>query len=186
MRQPTIGDSLRISLRFLKATLARSTSKSNRLLTNRLIPGKYFPSASPQQLRRLQNLFRPRAHPIVFGKVQPTYCPRRIHQKLCRSRNVPAIGARSGVEQIVLTDCFSLRIREERKCVAGGFQHLAIDPGTVDADSNGTDSGFIKGRQLLFNAPQLGVTGWSPIPTVKNQQHTLRRLAVDRRSQQIS
>jgi hypothetical protein len=33
--------------------------------------------------------------------------------------------------------------------------------------------------QTFLNTPQLGVTGWSPVTSVKNQQHTFGRIAVN-------
>ena len=53
------------------------------------------------------------------------------------------------------------------------------DIGRIDAYSDRANASGIEFSQALFDTPQLGVTGWSPIASVKDEQHALRCLSAD-------
>ena len=90
------------------------------------------------------------------------------------------------MNQIIAANSLELWIGEKSKSVSGFLQHvLAIDLRTINTDRNRTDSRIRKRFQIVFDTPQLGVTYWSPIAPVKNQQHTFRRLVVNWLSQQL-
>ena len=85
-----------------------------------------------------------------------------------------------GMNQVVTTNGIEVWIRQKWEGVSGLLTKVARIFGTIYADGDGTNSNFIESTQVLLNAPQLGVTQRSPIPTIEDQQHALRWLVIDR------
>ena len=108
-------------------------------------------------LRCFQNLFRPRAHPVVLRQVNPTHRARRVQQKLARPGNVATAFSGSGVNQVVAANRLRFRIRKKSKCVPGFLTKVARLFRTVHADGNRANPYFFKLIQIGLDTPQLGV-----------------------------
>ena len=84
------------------------------------------------------------------------------------------------MNQVIPANCLQFRIREKSKCIAGFLDHVPASLlGRVNADPHNSDPSLDELVQIFFDTPQLGVTVASPIPSVKDQQHTSRRLVVN-------
>jgi len=143
-------------------------------------------SPSRQALRGFQNLFRPRAHPVIFRQHAPANRSSRIDEKLSRPRDVATIFTLTLVDQIVARNGVEPGVRKKGKGVAGFLAEFARLFRTINADGDGTNAGLVKLGEIFLNAPQLGVAGWSPVAPVENQQDAFRGLAVDWLRTQLS
>jgi len=132
-----------------------------------------------QQLRRFQNLLRPRAHPIILSEVAPTNDAARINQEFGRARYVMPVLALALMNQIVRANRFQIGIGQDREGVTGFLRQVARDFGVINADRHRSNPNFMKERQLLLDTPQLGVAGDSPVASIKNQQSAFGGFAID-------
>ena len=89
------------------------------------------------------------------------------------------------VYQVVTSNRLRVWVGKKGERVASLLRKIARHFRTVNTDRNRTNAGFFEPGQTLLDAPQLGVARRSPVTSVKDQQHTLRRLAVDRRRAQL-
>lgn len=112
---------------------------------------------SLQSLRSLQNLFWPRAHPIILRQHPPTNSAGRVNQKFRWPRDVFAILALALVNQIVTSNRVKFCIGKKREGVSGFLTERARFFRRVDANRNGTNARGGKLGKLILNAPQLGV-----------------------------
>jgi len=88
--------------------------------------------------------------------------------------------------QVVAFNHLPALIRQQRKSVTGRLGELAGRFRLVNADCDCINPRLMKRIEVLLNAPQLGVTDWSPVASIKNQQDTLCRLVVDRLCKQVA
>jgi hypothetical protein len=107
---------------------------------------------------RFQHLFRPRAHGDVLGEIHPADYPARIDEKLCRTRDVGALGPRSSMQHIVSPNYFRLRVRQECVGVAQFLALASIDLRRVHTNGDDLNPARFKFRKSLLKTPQLGVT----------------------------
>jgi hypothetical protein len=112
----------------------------------------------PQRLCRFQNLFRPGANPIILCEVYPANGARGVQQKLCRPGDVLAICSGALMNNSITANRFGFGIRKESERVSGFLTKVTRDFGSIDADSNRSDTYLLELRQTLLNTPQLGVT----------------------------
>ena len=110
-----------------------------------------------QRLGRLQNLFRPRAHPVVFRQHSPTNCPRRIQKEFGRPGDIMTVLTLALVNQVKAANRFQFRIGKKSESVASFLAKIARDFRTIDADRDRTNPYFFEPVQTILNAPQLGV-----------------------------
>ena len=83
------------------------------------------------------------------------------------------------MNEIVATNHLSSRIGENSERVASLPSEIAGDLSGVNADSYRSNAGFIELLEVLFDTPQLGVAGGSPISSVEDEQQTPWGLPVD-------
>jgi hypothetical protein len=107
----------------------------------------------PKRFRSLEDLFRPRANPIILREVEPAHSALGIHQELSGSGNVLTIDSGASMNEVVTANRFSFRIRKKSKGVSGFLTKVAVQFRTVYADSKGSNSCLMKPIQTLFNAP---------------------------------
>lgn len=121
-----------------------------------------------QCFRRLQDLLRPGAHPIIFGEVEPAHGAGGIHQKLRRTRYVLPVNSGAGVNQVIAANRLSPGVRKKSECVSGFLAKVTADFRAVNTDRDRPNACLMKLLQTLLNAPQLGVARWSPVTPVEN------------------
>jgi len=89
------------------------------------------------------------------------------------------------MHQVIPSNHFRVRIGKERESVTGLLREVARLFRTVNTDRDRTNPNCFELVQASLDAPQLGVARWSPVASVKDEQYTLRRVAVDRRGPQL-
>jgi hypothetical protein len=111
------------------------------------------PLASSQCARRFQHLLRPRADAEIAGDVAPAHDAIAVDEEFGRPCDVVSICALSFVKEVVSPDGLGLRIREERKGVAGFLHKIARLFRRVDTDRNRLDAGGAELGEMLFDTP---------------------------------
>src|SRR3954471_21780400 len=91
----------------------------------------------------------------------------------------------SRMHQIVTPDGVEVRVGKKSESVTSLLTQVARFFRRVHADGYGSDADLVELIEVLLNTPQLGVAKRSPVSPVINQQHALRRLIVNRLSQQV-
>lgn len=109
-------------------------------------------------LKGSQDLFRPRAYGDVLGEIHPANYPVRIDEKLCRARDVRALGSCAAMQQIVSPNHFRLRIGQKRVGVAKLLSLVSIDFGRVHTNREDLNPARFKLWKPLLKTPQLRVT----------------------------
>jgi len=71
-------------------------------------------------------------------------------------------------------DC-RVRVRKKRKGEAHFLRMPAIYFNGIDADGRNMDAALSEIRKVILKTPQLGVTQRSPVPPIKNQDHSVGR-----------
>ena len=90
-----------------------------------------------------------------------------------------------GMQHAVAADDLGLLVRQKRISVTLLAAVIARNRRWIDADGHRPDPARRKFAQVLFDTPQLGVAGGSPITTVENEQDPFRRGAILRRGQKL-
>lgn len=83
------------------------------------------------------------------------------------------------MDQVIRANRLQFLIGKERESVAGFLAMIAQLLGTIGTDRDGANSSLMELVQFVLNAPQLGVTGWSPIASIENEQHALGWAVID-------
>lgn len=132
----------------------------------------------------MEHLLRSGADPVIFCEIDPANGAAGIEQKFSGPSN-GRLARPLRMQQIVVTDNLGLRIGQKRVSEALFLAVIAGDLGRVHADGYRSDAACRKVVQMLFDTPQLGVTGGSPVAAVENQQDPLGRGAIQWRSQEF-
>jgi len=125
-------------------------------------------------LEGFQHFLGPRPHGDVFRQIHPTNRAGGIDQKFRWTRNVFVLRPGARMQHAVTPNHFSLRIGQQRKGIAELPALPLIDFRRVHADSDHAKAARVEFRKPLLKTPQLGVTEWSPEPTVENQDRAFR------------
>ena len=111
----------------------------------------------------------------VFGQIDPANSAAGIDVKFRRARDVITLRSGATMKNIVALNNRGIRVGQKRKCVSHlpGVSLRGLD--RIDADGRNLHPARFEIPQPALKTPQLGVTEWSPIPTIKNQHRALRR-----------
>ena len=122
-----------------------------------------------QQLRDFEHLLGPCTDPVVFRQVNPAHGAGPVQEKLSGPCDVIPVFTGASVNQVVTPYHFSVGIGKKSETVTFLLSKVARYFRSIDADRNWTNTNGLELVQTLFNAPQLGVTGGSPVASVKNE-----------------
>ena len=85
-------------------------------------------------VKGLQHLFGSRTYGDVFGEIPPADYSARINEKLCRARDIRALGSCAAMQQIVTPNHFRLWIGQKGVGVAKLLALAPIDFRRVNAN----------------------------------------------------
>lgn len=111
------------------------------------------PELPPQNVRRLQQLFRCGANPVVLSQVHPTDRATGIQQKLRGAGDVAFVRSGLGVQQVVARDHRSIRVREKRIGVAPLGAEIARSLWRINADRDHPNAARFELAQVMLDTP---------------------------------
>jgi len=97
-----------------------------------------------------------------------------IKEKFGGPGNVVAIGAATGMEEVVIANYLRIGIGEELERESGFAGEVARDFRGIDADRYGNDAGGLEFGKLLLDASQLEGAERSPVAAIENQENGFR------------
>jgi len=115
-------------------------------------PSHSFPLLA-KRVRRIKNLFRASADPVVLGEVYPADGAGGIQKKLGRPGNVLAVDSLTCMNKVVAANHFRFGIGKKSECVSGLRTKIARDFGKVHANGNRANPHLMELIQILLNAP---------------------------------
>jgi len=108
-----------------------------------------------------------------------------IKEKFGGPGNVVAIGAATGMEEVVIANYLRIGIGEELERESGFAGEVARDFRGIDADRYGNDAGGLEFGKLLLDASQLEGAERSPVAAIENQQDGFRCLGLGASGEQV-
>src|SRR5215469_2378234 len=99
-----------------------------------------------------EHLFGAGPYAHIFGEIFPVHGPRAVHQELCGTRDVMAVGARPGVQQTVPPDYLQIGIRQQRESEARLVLQVAGDLRAIHTDGYRANAPRLEFLKVLLNA----------------------------------
>ena len=100
----------------------------------------------------IQHLLGAGAYAEVFGEILPAHGAGTVHQELCGSGDVVAVGSSCGVQQAITTDDVQIGIGEKGEREARFAAQIGRDFRRVNTDCDRANTARLEFRELLLDA----------------------------------
>ena len=105
----------------------------------------------------------------ILGEIHPAYISGCVDQKFGGARDIGAVDAGVGMDEVPAADNVIVGVRENRESIASGLAQMLGLLRSVYTNGDDANLARVEIGKVFFETPQLGVAERSPVATVEDQ-----------------